>query len=361
MRKPPKLCKDRNYAVVKLPDSKLHRRRNFYCGDWGTPEAKKKYKSIIAEWEAAGRRWPLPEIVGGITVAELIQRYWRWAQTEYSRGECGCIKSAWTVLEEHYGSVLATDFGPVKLAKLRDAMIGKKWGRLYINKSIGRVCAMFRWGAANELLPVAVYQALKTLPGLKAGRTKAKEGNKVKAVSQEHIEAIEPFVSRSVWNLIQVQRLTGARPGEILRLRPADIDRSGKVWHTKLTEHKTAYRGKRRVIYFGPKAQAVLKPLLQIEHDKCIFRPSGLKCNKHVGEHYTKDSYRVAIQRACVAAGIPKWHPHQLRHAAATEIEKRYGTVAAQVFLGHSSAGITEAVYVHRDKSVSEKVARGIG
>lgn len=36
------------------------------------------------------------------------------------------------------------------------------------------------------------------------------------------------------------------------------------------------------------------------------------------------------------------WHPHQLRHSAATEIRRRYGLEASQAVLGHSELGATQ-------------------
>ncbi len=37
-----------------------------------------------------------------------------------------------------------------------------------------------------------------------------------------------------------------------------------------------------------------------------------------------------------------RWHPHQLRHNAATEFRKEFGIEAARIILGHRSAAITE-------------------
>jgi integrase len=91
---------------------------------------------------------------------------------------------------------------------------------------------------------------------------------------------------------------------------------------------------------------------------------------------YTKDSYHRAIQRACDRANaaartaapdtkpevrlVPRWHPNQLRHAAATEIRRKFGLEAAQVVLGHSRADVTQ-VYAKRDGKLAGEVARLIG
>jgi len=56
-----------------------------------------------------------------------------------------------------------------------------------------------------------------------------------------------------------------------------------------------------------------------------------------------------------------RWHPHQLRHLAATKLRQQFGLEAAQVWLGHSSALVTEAVYAERDQKRLAELARQIG
>jgi site-specific recombinase XerC len=102
------------------------------------------------------------------------------------------------------------------------------------------------------------------------------------------------------------------------------------------------------------------------------------------GERYTSRSYAQAIAKgvlaantaracgpckslkpeerceACKAAAVPHWHPHQLRHAHATAIRRRFGLEAAQVALGHSQANVTQ-VYAERDLALAVKVALEVG
>jgi len=42
-----------------------------------------------------------------------------------------------------------------------------------INKRIGRIKRMFRWGVENELVPSSVLHALEAIRGLAAGRSEA--------------------------------------------------------------------------------------------------------------------------------------------------------------------------------------------
>lgn len=44
------------------------------------------------------------------------------------------------------------------------------------------------------------------------------------------VDAVLPFVSPQVKAMIELQRLTGMRPGEVCLMRTCDIDVTGKIW-----------------------------------------------------------------------------------------------------------------------------------
>ena len=46
-------------------------------------------------------------------------------------------------------------------------------------------------------------------------------------------------------------------------MRTADIDTTGSVWHYLPASHKTEHHGHARVVEFGPRAQAVIRPFLK--------------------------------------------------------------------------------------------------
>jgi integrase len=55
-----------------------------------------------------------------------------------------------------------------------------------------------------------------------------------------------------------------------------------------------------------------------------------------------------------------RWHPHQLRHNAATYLRKQYGLEKARVVLGHRSSAITE-VYAEADLSEARRIMGEVG
>lgn len=73
-------------------------------------------------------------------------------------------------------------------------------------------------------------------------------------------------------------------------------------------------------------------------------------CNRRGGRWLT-GTLRDHWDAACDAAGVADAHFHDLRAAAATEVERRYGKDAARAFLGHKSITTTETYL--RDKRVS--------
>jgi integrase len=88
------------------------------------------------------------------------------------------------------------------------------------------------------------------------------------------------------------------------------------------------------------------------------------------GDAYTVESYRRAIaygikranaERAeCGESEIPSWHPHRLRHSAATRLRKEFGLDVARAVLGHSSPAVTE-LYAELDHEKAMMAMEKVG
>ena len=112
------------------------------------------------------------------------------------------------------------------LKAVRQTMIAADLCRAEVNKRIRHIVRMVRWGVENELVPPSIHHGLKAVPGLKRGRSEARESEPVKPVPDAFVDAIEPHVAKQVWAMVQLQRVTGARSGEVTIMRTCDIDRS---------------------------------------------------------------------------------------------------------------------------------------
>jgi integrase len=267
-------------------------------------------------------------------------------------------------------------------------MVDRGWCRSYINKQINRIRKMCAWATGEELVPLSSYQALTTVDGLRAGRSQAREKPPVGPVDDATVERTLPRLSPTVAAMVRIQRLTGMRPQEVVLMRAGEIDRSDPaLWVYRPSRHKNEHRGKERVIYLGPQAQALLAPFLGFGAGEPVFSPRRAEEHRRaeqrarrkspltpsqrargpkpaparaVGDLYDDSSYRKSIRRACLKLGLPIWFPHQLRHTAASEIRRKYGLEASQAVLGHSELGTTQ-IYAEVDRTAARRIVAEIG
>jgi len=334
------------------------------------------------------------------TIKGLIARYLEWARVYYRQPdgtptkEVLTIKYALRELLKHVPNLRAEDFGPKRLKQVRQALVEEgRLSRHEINRRVQIWRRMFKWAASEEMVPAHVYEALRTVDGLRRGRTSAREPEPVTSVAESHVRAVLPYVSPTVAAMIELQLLTGMRSGELVQMRPCDIDMSEPVWLYTPPRHKTAYRGYQRTVPIGRKGQQILRPFLNRPVDAYLFSPKDsdryrrqlrsenrktpLSCGNRPGtnrkadparvpsDRYTSESYYRAVQYAIRAArkagvDVPDWHPHQLRHTAATRIRKQFGLDAARAMLGHRSLQITDD-YAEIDRNLAIKVASRLG
>ena len=385
---PPRVLRHSSGAAFLRVDG-----RNVYLGfrfaDRALPANRAAYLAKVAELE--GGRIPEgsrknPGTSTPHTVAGLILRFWSYAKTHYgARKELANFKPALAVLRATAGDVPAAAFGPRQLKQVQQAMVARGWCRRVVNRMTGRVKTMFRWLESEGLVAPGTWHGLLTVPGLPRGA--APERDEVAPVPEADLLATLPHLHPIVRAAVEVQLWTGARPSEVLGLRAVDLKRDGRlalpgglvvelgdVWAAVLHEHKTAWRGKRRVLLFGPRAQAALTPVLNRQTGNYLFSPleaslswlaaAGRRVNldhaRRPGDRYTPDSYRRAIGRACKRAGVPAWAPGRLRHSAATRLVQEVGWDAARLCLGHADVAMTK-VYAVEDLSKAVEAMRRAG
>jgi integrase len=413
--------KPKNLAVVRIegrdhylgrynsPESreKYHR----LLAEW---HAKSSGSSTITQTTGAS--------FDGLTVAELILAFYKFAEGYYTKNgqpttEVCVIRQALKVVRELYGHSFAKDFGPLALQACQDAMITRGWSRKSINRQIIRIRAVFKWASAREMLPASIHQALQTTEGLRRGRSIAQERPPVLPVADAIVEKTLQYLPPTVAAMVRLQRFSGMRPQEVVGLRPTEIDTSDPAcWRYVPARHKGEHNEKARIIFIGPRAIEVLKPFLSLDISGYLFSPKRSEDERNarrhaarktplfdshvahqarkrkalprrlLGDHYTVGTFRQAIHRACDQAfqhptlsQVPTndltivqraellawqkanhWHPHALRHTAATEIRGRYGLEAAQAVLGHSELRTTQ-IYSEKCLTAAREVMREIG
>jgi integrase len=381
-----RLHKARNCAVVTVGG------RNHYLGPWQSPESHERYAALIAEWRRTNGALPAAPAAapgGGpapLTVGELILAYFRFAQGHYVKNgrptsEQGCLKQALRPVRKLYGSTPAAEFGPRALKNVREAMIAAGRARTSINKDVHRVKRMVKWAVGEELLPAAVHERLRCVAALAQGKSAAREPDRVPPVPEERVRLTLPHLPPPVAAMAELQLLTGARPQEVMLLRPADLTAGEGVWYYAPAVHKTQHRGRDRRVVLGPRAMAVLQPYLARDPQAYCFAPAEAVAwqrarrarrpradraaaappAERVNPMYTRHSYRVAVLRACRRAKVPAWTPNQLRHTRATQIRQAFGSLeAAKAVLGHADTRVTE-IYAERDLALAAEVMRQMG
>ena len=429
--------------------------RTVNLGEYGSAASRNRYHTALSEWLARGRTSiATAESVAaldsgvpsaGPTVSMLLAAFWSHAKGYYRNadgtpaGELENFRLAMRPLKAMYGATAAAEFSPLKLKAVRAGMVAPRsevdpltgqathrpgWSRTYANRQVGRIKAIFKWAVENELVPPAVYQGLSSVSGLRKGRSEARETEPVTPAPEEQIQAVLDRVSPQVRAMIELQLLTGARPGELCRMRTCDVDTTQRPWVYRPAGHKTSHHGHRREIFIGPRAERILAPLLKPDLQAYVFSPADAERDRAArrrairqtpvqpsqrrreeaarrrsrarrpGDRYDVESYRRAIARACAAAYPPPaplarrdgetltqwkgrltagqreelrrwrrsltWHPHQLRHNAATRLRREFGLEAAQVILGHKTLAVTE-IYAEKNVAKARQIMTEVG
>lgn len=372
--------------------------RTVYLGKYGTDESKARYAEVIAEWLTGQSS---SQFV--ITLDEIALRYLEFAKGYYRKhgeptNEAQSIHAVLRLLIAFAGPQRVCDFTPRRFREFRDWLIeqpdrrfkngDRKLSRQYVNKSMQKIVRCFKWGVAEGIVSPESWNALKAVDGLRKGRSDAREAPAVKPVADSDIEAVLPFMTPVLRAMVELQRLTGMRSGEVVEVRPKDVTRRiDGVWCYRPSRFKTEHHeDAERVVFLGPKSQQVLQPWLDRDADAFCFSPqesvewqrqqrrsqrqskvqpsqqnrSTKQPQKGPGTKYTTGTYRQAVQYACDKAGVAHWFPHQIRHTSATEIRRKFGLEGAQVTLGHSSANVTQ-IYAERDLELARQVAAKLG
>ncbi len=197
----------------------------------------------------------------------------------------------------------------MKLKQVRQVMVDRGIVRTSINRNIGRIRRMFKWGVENELVDPTVHTALTARVGLRYGRSPATESSPVLPVPDADIEAVKPFVSRQVWAMIQLQLAAGMRPGEARIMRVGDINMSGDPWEYRPQEHKTQHHGRDRVIFIGPIGQALVRPFLKADRDRHLFSPAEARAEFDAERRENRVSPMTPSQRARKRLADPQKQP----------------------------------------------------
>ncbi len=159
-------------------------------------------------------------------------------------------------------------------------------------------------------------------------------------MSAEEVKAIIKHTNNlKHYALLMLMYSAGLRPGEVIKVRTADID--GQRMMLKVRQSK----GKKdRYTILSPICLQVLRRYWK------AYRPAGgwLFEGAIPGSPYSNRSLQNLFHQACRKAGIHKEvTPHSLRHSFATHLlEEGVDTLTIKELLGHNNLQTT-ALYLH--------------
>lgn len=240
--------------------------RVYYLGPFGSPESRREYDRLIAEYLASGRQVSYGIPTEQLVISQCLADYLTGAKTYYgtaANSEYPKIVYAMRVVRALYATLPAADFGsmqykacrekfasepvvrtpPKKKAKSKPSTAPRLRTRQYVNSQVKRILRFFKWLAAEGKIPAANFESMKLIAGLKAGKCKLPEAKRVLPVDDAVVVATIPHLPPIVADMVRFQRLVGCRPSEVCGLKPCQVDRSKEVWEAHLDEHKTAHHG----------------------------------------------------------------------------------------------------------------------
>jgi integrase len=397
------------------------RARDVWLGPSGSAEARAAYARLVAELAAGREPAPAPPApAAGLTVRAAAATFLAGQEGRRAEKELRHFGYALAVVTDLFPDLPAAAFGPRELRRVAEEMARRGWCRRHANRNLTRVKTCWRWLEGEGLLPAGSWHHLRAARGL--GHGEARESGEVLPVPEGDLAATLPHLNPVVRAAVEVQLRTGARPSEVLGLRPCDLVREGRlplgggftlplgqgVWAALPARHKNVWRGHRRFLLLGPRAQAALAPFLGRPPDAFLFSPreayeQALTAlgravrrdrGRAPGDRYTPDSYRRAVWNACDRAFPPppplgrregeswrawharltdarraeldawrrahRWHPYRLRHNAATRLSAEFGPEVARVVLGHRHLETTRG-YTLDDLARAAEALRQVG
>ena len=349
-----------------------HKGRFVYFGKYGTTEAREAFReflnSIDSESAQAEKVKREAESANSHqwTIEQLVAHYLQYAEgyytTDRTTGEKAGGRAALRYLIRLFGGTPVDEFRVGNLTTVRDSMIRgdhseKPLSRKYVNSLIVRIRRCFDWAAERDFIAPETAIRLQALKPLKPKRSAARETDRIEPPTCRQLLPVLQWLRKhrpEVADMIRVHYLSGCRPGEIIKLRPNGIDRSGTTWVYDLgDDHKTAHHNRSRFLVFSRPAQRILSRYLEGEY--CFTSKGGRPFTVHV--------YRRLIARACERMSVDQWSPNQLRHFGLTHYGSKMGLEAARVIAGHSSTTMTRryAQRSDRDLIAAQRVLAEVG
>ena len=171
----------------------------------------------------------------------------------------------------------------------------------------------------------------------------------MQVVRHDHFEAVLATIIEPYHTMMLLQWAVGLRPGEVCKLRTADVD----LATGDLITPRDGKTGERHLCFDveGRAAEALREWVKDRPQGPYVF---GGEVPIRV------NTYNVTVHRACRRAGVPEFRPYALRHTYATELIREHQPISdVSAALGHSSVLTTAKYYLHADPEMIRRLNKG--
>ena len=281
------------------------------------------------------------------TVADLIDRYTRDVGPRRPKGEKK-VSSMLRLWREELGPYTLADATPAMIAEVRDKLAAGKTHRG--GKRKPATCNRYL-GVLSHVFTIAVKEWgwVESNPVFKVQRFPEPRG-RVRFLSDDERERLLAVCRASsdqrLYPLIVCALCTGARAGELLKLRWPDVDLQRGV----AVFHETKNNERRAVPISGPALDALLerRKIRRVDTDLVFPSKTGLP-------KFPQRAWEQALE----AAEIDDFRFHDLRHSAASYLAMSGATLAeiAEV-LGHKTLAMVKRYSYLTEQHTSRVVAR---
>jgi integrase len=260
-----------------------------------------------------------------MTLRMLAER-WRASRVDVAAGTAATYDVNLARILPRLGERPAADLRPDDVATLVVELAAGGLARESIRKTLATLAMVLDFGEVHP--NVARDRVIVKLP-----RQTRAEVNPPTAVA---ILAVHRLLPRSYRLPLLVLDATGMRVGELEQLTWGDVDEQRGRWRVSQAVAKT---GRARWVPVPP---VLFETVCQL-----VAREDRTRERK-VFEGVTADRLRTAIARACTAAGVPAFSPHDLRHRRIS-LEHLRGVPWARIgeSVGQRNLAVTANTYTH--------------
>jgi len=264
------------------------------------------------------------------TFGDVAER-WRVSRVDVADGTAATHVVNLGRILPHLGDVPIDRVGVPEVSDLIGSLVKEKLARESIRKT------------RSTLAMVLDFAGVQPNPARdKSVKLPRAEHVELTPPTADHVEAVHAILSGVNATALLVLDATGMRVTELERLLWGDVDEPAGRWRVRRSVSKTR--------------QARWVPVVPVELFDALMETvprEDRDLSAQVLEGFGADRFRTALTRACRAAGVPEFSPHDLRHRRATLWHvSGVPVVDAAAWLGHSP---TEHLRTYAHASLSER------